>query len=94
MKSIKNFMEELLSDTVKMTLYIDNDSTIKTFKSGQATRKSKYIDIKYHFICDELAKIWFNIKWIKTSENLADILTKPLVNQTFSDLKRRLMKDS
>ena len=91
MKYIKNLIEEMMDEEVKMTLYINNQSTVKMIKPGQTTRKSKYIDVKYHFIVDELRKNWFNLKWCETKQHLADILTKPLNNPVFSTLRDKLM---
>lgn len=91
MMYIKNFLKELTEETVTMTLNVDNMSTVKMIKSGQATKKSKYINIKYHFIVDELRNGWFQLKWCESKKQLADILTKPLANPTFTHLKDQLM---
>ncbi|KAJ1527993.1 hypothetical protein ONE63_007921 [Megalurothrips usitatus] len=91
LKYMKSFVEELLGVKPKITLYVDNQSAIAMIKSGQLSRKSKHIDVKYHFVNDELQKGWFNIKHVKSQENLADILTKPLCRRVFENLKTVLM---
>ncbi|KAJ1528739.1 hypothetical protein ONE63_007129 [Megalurothrips usitatus] len=55
------------------------------------TRKSIYIDVKYHFIRDEMKNGWFIAQYCPTQENQADILTKPMQPQQFEKLKQKLM---
>jgi hypothetical protein len=40
------------------------------------TSKSKHIDIKYHYIRDQVKQASIRIVWCPTDDMLADILTK------------------
>jgi hypothetical protein len=50
--------------------------------------RSKHIEIRYHFIRDKLLKGAIKLQYIPTYEQLADILTKPLVKGKFVDKLR------
>jgi hypothetical protein len=45
--------------------------------------RSKHIEIRYHFIRDRVLKGAVKLQYIPTDEQLADILTKPLVKGKF-----------
>ena len=45
-------------------------------ENGDLNPKLKHISIKYHFTVDNIKKKIVELKHIKSSENLADILTK------------------
>ena len=75
--------------------YCDNKSCITIAKSTQINFKySKHIDIRYMFIKDKLKdNKWkkttkeFDVLFIRSAENLADIFTKQKPKGTFRQLK-------
>ena len=52
--------------------------------------RSKHIDIKHHFIHDHVQKGEIKLIFIDTKNQLADIFTKPLVDESFEALKNKL----
>lgn len=69
------------------TLYIDNQSAIQLIKDLRYHCKTKHIDIKYKFIRDNYNNGLFAIEYVQSSEQQADILTKPLTVKTFEYLR-------
>jgi hypothetical protein len=61
-----------------MVLNVDNISVISLSKNPVFHDRSKHIDIRYHFIreCVENGKV--EIEFIRSEEQLADVLTKAL----------------
>lgn len=59
-------------------LFVDNQSAIKLMESNENGKRSKHIDIKYHFIKDLISKRDIIVNYVSTNENVADILTKAL----------------
>ena len=51
----------------------------------------KHIDIRYHYIRDLVRDGVFNINYIKTDDNCADALTKPLLSHKFNTLTNVFM---
>lgn len=59
-------------------MWIDNQSAIKLIKTGNFNRRSKHIDVRFHFISEKVKENSINIKYCNTSDQIADIFTKPL----------------
>ena len=59
-------------------LYCDSQSAIHLNKNKTFHSKSKHIDVKYHWIRDELEMKLFCLKKIHTDENGSDMMTKPI----------------
>lgn len=45
--------------------------------------RTKYIDVRYHWICEDLESESFHVKKIHTSENPVDMLTKTISKDKF-----------
>jgi hypothetical protein len=52
--------------------------------------RTKHIAIRYHFLRDHQQKGDIKIAYINTKDQLADIFTKPLDEQTFNKLRHEL----
>lgn len=60
------------------TLHIDNIPAIRQIKSNENRRRSKHIELKYHFIRKLYNDKVFRLAHVTSSEQSADFLTKPL----------------
>ena len=66
---------------IKFTLipiFTDNQSTIAYSKNKINNSRMKHINIHYHYMREQIVARNIKIIYIKTAENPADILTKPL----------------
>jgi hypothetical protein len=77
------FLLQLLNDfmctqTMPITIYEDNQGTIELSKNPIQHQRSKHIDVRFHFIRDEIMKNKVKIEYCPTMEMLADLLTKPI----------------
>lgn len=61
-----------------ITLFEDNQSAIKLAENHILNDRSKHIDVRFHYIREEVEKKNVIIKYISTSYQTADILTKSL----------------
>jgi hypothetical protein len=75
----------------KCKVYEDNESCIKVAKSPKFTPRTKHIAIKYHHFRSFVHNGTIDIQSIDTTEQLADIFTKPLAEKSFCYLRRQLM---
>ena len=64
-------------------LYIDNQAALSLAKNPIHHNRTKHIDIRFHFIRQEVTAGTINLQPIGTKDNLADIFTKPLSRVTF-----------
>jgi hypothetical protein len=69
----------------------DNQSTQELSKNGVKSERTKHIDIKYHFITDEVSKGNVRLQWVSTKKQLADVLTKALPQVVHEQLCSQLM---
>ena len=70
-------------------LYCDNKSSILMSKSNENSKRAKHIDIKNHFLRDLISKEEIKIDYVSTHQNLADMLTKPLVKDRLVNLRNK-----
>lgn len=89
---LKTLLEELVGETVKIKLMMDNQSAMTLIKNGQFNRRSKHIDVRFHFINEKVKEGLIKIEYLATEEMIADILTKPLNNIKFLKHKTSLVK--
>ena len=71
-------------------IYCDNTSAIALSKNSVFHQKSKHIDTRYHFIRELVSNGEVHLKPCKSSDQLADIFTKPLAIDVFEFHKRNL----
>jgi hypothetical protein len=74
----------------KPILKMDNQSAIALSRNPVLHDRSKHIDTKFHFIreCVEHGRICLD--YVKTQEQLADILTKSLGRTRFCELRDQI----
>lgn len=82
------FMKELDISHDKPTLRCDSMTAIKLIRNPEFHRRTKHIDIKYHFIRDYLAKDYFNLEFVPSEKQIADYLTKAIPRDQFDYLSK------
>ena len=68
----------------------DNSSAINISKNPVQHSKMKHIDIRYHFLKDEVQKGTMQLVFVPTKDQIVDIFIKPLPKDLFEDLRSRL----
>lgn len=70
------------------TLYEDSQSAISMTDNVHKTHKrTKHIDIRYRYVCDELLRGTLTLSYIPTTDMIADALTKPLPAAQFQKFR-------
>ena len=64
-------------------IYCDSQSVIDLSKNSMYHARTKHIDVRYHWIREEVESELFHVKKIYTSENPADMLTKTIPKDKF-----------
>ena len=78
-------MNEILSSPI--IIFEDNQSTITMTKNNQHHGRAKHIDIKYHFIREMVTMNKIELKYCRSDEMIADILTKGMSKIQFEKLR-------
>ena len=82
-----NFLLEIgLEQSLPAILHVDNNSSIALAQSTQGHSRAKHIDIRHHYIRERVQEGDIDVRHIPSSENLADICTKPLPRAAHSYL--------
>ena len=73
-------------------IYQDNTSTMSLVKNGKSnSERTKHISTRFYFIKDRVDNHEIRIEHLRTSEMIADILTKPITGSLFIKLRSLLM---
>ena len=84
-------MKELKLEYMKpVQLNIDNKSAINLSKNLILHGRSKHIDMKFHFLHDQVRKRMLTLTYYHTEEQTTDIFTKPLKQVGFDKLRKDL----
>ncbi|GJR89225.1 retrovirus-related pol polyprotein from transposon TNT 1-94 [Tanacetum coccineum] len=74
----------------KIPLYCDNKSAIALCCNNVQHSRAKHIDIRYHFIKEQVENGIVELYFVRTEYQLADIFTKPLPRERFNFLIDKL----
>lgn len=84
------WLEELLFRSKKdapIRLRGDNKGSLDLVKNPEHHQRTKHIDVQYHYIRQVYEDHLIDVDFVPTADQAADILTKPLVPQTFRRLR-------
>ncbi|CAH9096206.1 unnamed protein product [Cuscuta epithymum] len=78
---LKRFMQEIGFMQQRYVVLCDNQSTIHLAKNSMFHKRTKHIDVRYHWIRDALEDKLFELDKVHTDDNGADMLTKVLARE-------------
>jgi hypothetical protein len=92
---LKQLLQEL---NIKVVLPIpvreDNTTCIHIASNPAAPKRTRHMDIRYHFIRDYVTDQIIKVSYVKSKDQLADIFTKALPRPAFRKLRHFLVSDS
>ncbi|KAG8645680.1 hypothetical protein MANES_10G083250v8 [Manihot esculenta] len=68
----------------------DNTSAINLTKNLVQHSRTRHIEIRYHFIRDHVQNYDIDLEFVLTEKQLTDIFTKPLSEEVFCRIRRKL----
>jgi hypothetical protein len=77
-------------DLTLVCLYGDNQSSLNLAENPEFHQRTKYINVKHHFIQKHVTKGTIDLYYILTAEIAADGLTKPLVVVKHAEFVKQL----
>lgn len=72
------------------TLYVDNQSAIRLIRNPEFHKRTKHIDIKYHYVREKVENHEIEVVFVPTEAQLADVFTKALPRDRFIKLCNNL----
>jgi hypothetical protein len=92
------FMQMLLDEIIGCEkpglIYEDNTGAIFLVKNSQVGQRTKHIDIRHHFLRDLWKSGQIEVVYVKSEDNIADLLTKNVPEATFERLAHGLLSGS
>lgn len=74
-----------------LMLYMDNQSAMSIANNTNVNKRSKHMDIKYHYLRQEVRNHKIYTQYCCSEDNIADIFTKPLSRQRYETLRSVLL---
>ena len=88
---LRKLLSDLFGGKLDSTfIHCDNQSCFKLSENTVFHDRSKHIEMKYHFIRDLVQRGTLKLQCIRTNEQIADILTKPLPTTKFMYFRDKL----
>ena len=72
-------------------IFEDNQGCIKLTENGVSHGRTKHIDIRHHYVREQVARNSIKFKYLQTDKMVADMLTKPLSPPAFIKLRAKLL---
>jgi len=84
---LKNLFEEITNKNVLIKIKVDNKACIAIAEDENAKGRCKHIDTRYKFIQEKIKEKNIKLEYVRTTEILADPLTKPVSGiKKFNDI--------
>lgn len=86
-KTSHNSESSTATKLLAFTLHTDSMSAKMLAENEVVSQRTKHMDIRYHFLRDLISKNILTLKFVPTSEQPADMLTKPLTSSTLTKFR-------
>ena len=90
---IRQLMIDIGYDLNTITVHADNLGANQLTRHGIfRVGKSRHIRRRYHWVREQVQEGILHFEWVLTSDNVADVLTKPLKGALFEKFRDRLVR--
>ncbi|CAN0144305.1 unnamed protein product, partial [Heterosigma akashiwo] len=89
-KWVRGMLTALTRRRPHMTAYTDSMAVVQMANQQQHLQRTRHLNIKRHFLKDEVAEGRLSVRHVRGKENTADIFTKPLARVHFERLREAL----
>ena len=91
---LRQLMKDIGCEQEQATvIWEDTAQTIGLTKNPEHHERNKHIDVRHHYIRDQVQTRKIDLCYKRTSDMLADIFTKPLPRTTFIRLRDMLLRN-
>ena len=87
---VRSMLEELGYNLKPTPILCDNQGAIFVSSNPVTERRSKHIDIRFHYICDVIERKLVQVFYLEGEENPADLFTKNLGLVKFAKFRQML----
>ncbi len=87
---LRRMMDDFGYGMRRVQMHGDNQGTLSLIKNNQISRRTKHIDIRYHFVRSRVEAGDVTFQYCATENMLADIFTKPLPERGYTPFRMLL----
>lgn len=88
---LKGLPEEIKNEAIEsVEIKCDNSSTIKLSKNPVMHRRTKHIDVRFHYLKNLVNDKKIQLTFCSTQDQVADVMTKPVKLEVFEKMRRML----
>jgi hypothetical protein len=88
---IQQLLDEIFHCEKPGLIYEDNTGAIFLIKNAQVGMRTKHIDVRHHFLRDLWRKGELTVEYIRSDENVSDVMTKNVTEAIFAKLVPSLL---
>ena len=89
LKVFLNEIGEMASDEA-VKIFENNQGSIALAKNPKFHKRTKHIDIRYHFVREKVEDGQVVLQYVSTTDKLADTMTKAIIAVQFEVLRSKL----
>ena len=89
---LQRYISDLNVSSESLVIYSDSQSALDLVKNPVNHARSKHIDIKHHFIRENLVNGVVDYRYVSTNDNVADCFTKALAKLKFQSFLPKLLR--
>ena len=79
-----------INTTLPPIVKVDNQGAPCTANNNHSSRRTKHVDIQYHFVRDTVSDGKVKFEYCRTEDMAADVLTKPLLRVKFERFRKMI----
>jgi hypothetical protein len=84
---LRKLLKDIRPQCEKATvIFVDNQSAIKLVKNPEFHKRTKHIDVRYHYIPEKVNAKEIKVEYVPSELQKADIFTKALTKEKFKHL--------
>ncbi|KAE8981056.1 hypothetical protein PF011_g22184 [Phytophthora fragariae] len=90
-QGLRNVLIEVFPEmTTKLRQGIDNQAAFVMATNPTYSRRTRHIELRWHYVRDQVAKKTVELWKVKTDDNPSDLMTKPLASDRFEMLNQMI----
>ena len=88
---VRNLLNESFEVDEPIDTHVDSKGAAYLGEKKANNKRSKHIDVRFHFVGHYIAEKTVELFYVPTQENIADIFTKSLTPAAFKKLSKELI---
>ena len=89
---VRAFLTEMSRQDAKITLFQDNQAAIRIYKATAPLNLKNHVRLRFYALKEAFDEAKVQVKYLETTEMIADVLTKAVGGKLFAKHRRTLLR--